>query len=106
MKYIITLVLFFSLALSATAQPKIVFKKMAHDYGSVDEDSGLAESIFEFTNTGNEPLILNNVSASCGCTTPEWTRTPIAPNATGSIKVSYNPKNRPGAFSKNVNVYK
>lgn len=87
------------------AQPKIDFKNTTHDYGDIKEDGGMAESEFVFTNTGNQPLIINNVRATCGCTTPDWTREPILPGKTGSIKVGYNPKNRPGAFSKNVNIY-
>jgi hypothetical protein len=87
------------------AQPKIDFKKVEYDFGSIKEDVGLATTTFEFKNTGNQPLILNSVKATCGCTTPEWTQEPVAPGKSGTIKVSYNPKNRPGAFTKNVNVY-
>ena len=50
------------------------------------------------------PLVLSNVRASCGCTTPKWTREPVAPNASGEIEVSYDPKNRPGSFNKTVTV--
>jgi hypothetical protein len=59
---------------------------------------------FEFTNTGKVPLILNDVKASCGCTTPEWTKEPVLPGKSGSIRVTFNPKNRPGSFSKTIQV--
>lgn len=87
------------------AQPKIQFKTVEYDFGSIKEDAGLATTSFEFKNTGDQPLILNSVKATCGCTTPEWTQDPVSPGKSGTIKVSYNPKNRPGSFTKNVNVY-
>ena len=49
-------------------------------------------------------LILNDVKASCGCTTPEWTKEPVLPGKSGSIRVTFNPKNRPGSFSKTIQV--
>jgi hypothetical protein len=105
MKKIFFLIVLFASVQFVGAQPKIEFEKTTHDYGSIKEDAGLAKTEFKFTNTGDKPLILNNVRASCGCTTPKWTREPVAPGKTGSIEVSYNPKNRPGAFTKSVNVY-
>jgi len=88
----------------AQAQPKITFEKTEYNFGSFLEASGVQTTTFKFKNTGNAPLILNNVKASCGCTTPKWTRDPIAPNGNGEITVSYDPKNRPGAFTKTVTV--
>ncbi len=85
-------------------QAKIDFEKLIHDYGSFEEEKGLQSFNFNFKNTGTAPLILNNVQASCGCTTPEWTRKPIAPGEKGFIKVSYNPRNRPGPFNKTITV--
>ena len=86
------------------AQPKIAFDKTDHNFGSFKEAAGVQTTTFDFTNKGNSPLIINSVNASCGCTTPEWTRQPVAPGARGMIKVSYNPANRPGAFAKTVSV--
>lgn len=59
---------------------------------------------FEFTNTGNQPVTIGRVTASCGCTTPDWTKTPVLPGKKGYIKVTYDPKNRPGAFTKSISV--
>jgi len=83
---------------------KISFEKTSHNFGSFLEAAGVQTTSFKFTNTGTSPLIISNVRASCGCTTPKWTREPVAPNATGEITVSYDPKNRPGAFNKSVTV--
>jgi hypothetical protein len=85
-------------------QPKITFEKMEHNFGSFLESSGVQTTTFRFKNTGTTPLILNDVRASCGCTTPKWTRDPVAPNGSGEITVSYDPKNRPGTFNKSVTV--
>lgn len=75
------------------------------DYGDIPEDGGLANHTFIIKNTGSEPLVIKQVVASCGCTTPDWTREPIVSNKTGEVKVAYNPKGRPGPFSKNISVY-
>lgn len=103
-----TIVLIFVVAAISTglvnAQPKITFEKTEHNFGSFLEAAGVQTTTFKFKNTGNAPLILNSVRASCGCTTPKWTRDPIAPNGSGEITVSYDPKNRPGAFNKSVTV--
>jgi hypothetical protein len=88
----------------AQGKPKIVFTNTEHNFGSFKESDGVQTTAFEFINQGDAPLILNAVTASCGCTTPEWTRQPIAPGQKGSIKVAYDPANRPGAFSKTATV--
>ena len=82
--------------------PKIEFTNTTHDYGEIKK-GGDGNCEFTFTNTGNEPLILSNVRASCGCTTPSWTKAPVMPGKTGVIKVRYNTNNI-GGFSKRVTV--
>lgn len=109
MKYLLSIFVMFlavstAVNVQAQAKPKIVFDKQEYNFGSFKESAGVQTTTFEFTNKGNVPLILNNVQASCGCTTPEWTREPVAPGSKGKIQVSYNPANRPGAFSKTVTV--
>ena len=80
----------------------IEFEKKEHDYGVV-EKGGNGVCIFEFTNTGDQPLLIQNAKGSCGCTVPEWPRQPIAPGQTGEIKVKYD-TNRVGNFSKSVTL--
>jgi len=87
-----------------TAKSKITFDKLQHNFGTFKEELGVQTVSFNFKNDGAVPLILNNVQASCGCTTPEWTREPVAPGAKGLIKVSYDPRNRPGVFNKTIRV--
>ena len=54
---------------------------------------------------GDAPLVLTRVIASCGCTTPEWTKEPIAPGKSGDVKITYNPAGRPGVFAKAISIY-
>ena len=82
--------------------PKITFSEQEHNYGNIQK-GGDGNCEFVFTNEGNEPLILSNVKASCGCTTPSWTKEPIMPGKTGIIKVRYNTNNI-GSFNKTITV--
>lgn len=93
----------FSLAAMAQ-QPVITFEKTEHDFGKINEADGRVTTIFEFKNEGMEPLVLSNVRASCGCTTPKWTKEPIEPGQTGQITVTYNPNGRPGRFQKTITI--
>ncbi|MDR1056721.1 MAG: DUF1573 domain-containing protein [Prevotellaceae bacterium] len=107
MKKIIVLCLSTFLFFGAYAQnkgPVIDFVKKTHDFGSIKEKGGIVSCTFEFTNKGSAPLVINNVLASCGCTTPEWTKAPVAPGKNGSIKIAYNPDGRPYPFDKTVTV--
>jgi hypothetical protein len=82
----------------------IEFDKTIHDYGTIKESDGKAECTFTFKNTGGEPLVITGVKPNCGCTSPEWSKEPVAPGKTGFIKAAYDPANRPGVFNKNINV--
>lgn len=107
MKKIVLLILGFGLfgGLSAqNAKPVINFEKKIHDFGDVKEDGGTVNYTFEFTNSGSQPLVIHTVQASCGCTSPEWTRTPIQPGGKGTLKATFNPRNRPGNFNKSITV--
>ena len=81
---------------------KITFTETEHNYGTIVK-GGNGDCEFTFKNEGNEPLILSNVKASCGCTTPSYTQKPVMPGETGTIKVHYN-TNNVGGFSKTVTV--
>ncbi|HCY24836.1 MAG TPA: hypothetical protein DHU80_01260, partial [Cryomorphaceae bacterium] len=82
-KVFLTLVVaLFGFAAQAQEQPadgaQINFEQKVINYGKI-EKGGNGSRVFKFKNEGNEPLVLNSVRASCGCTTPKWTREPIAP---------------------------
>jgi hypothetical protein len=82
----------------------LLFKDVVHDFGQILESEGPVTHEFTFTNQGNKPVHIIDVKASCGCTTPGWTREPIAPGASGFVKAQYDPFNRPGSFSKTLTV--
>jgi len=83
----------------------IAFSVIEYDFGKIKEIDGPVKYKFEFTNKGTAPLIINNVEASCGCTTPEWSKKPILPGQKEYILAIYDPKNRPGKFEKNITIY-
>ena len=99
--------LFLTLALPALAVAqdggKIVFLETEHAFGDVTEGAQV-EHEFVFTNAGTDPITLMQVRASCGCTTPQWTKKPVAPGEQGRIVVRYDSKNRPGAFRKSIRI--
>jgi hypothetical protein len=107
-KLIVLPVLFLCLAIGLKSfgqnKPVISFVKMEHDYGKIKEADGKASYRFEFTNTGKAPLVITDVKASCGCTSNEWTKEPVMPNKKGFVSAVYDPKDRPGKFSKTVTV--
>ena len=91
---------------SPVAPPKedvIQLKESGFSFGKIPQGRPVIH-VFEITNTGKEPLLLENVQASCGCTTPEWNREPIAPGAAASIKVGYNAYAE-GQFNKTVTIF-
>lgn len=102
----IVIVLFVSLlALSVKAQDKtakIEFKSKTVDYGEVTKGSD-GVRVFEFTNTGDAPLIISKVSSSCGCTIPKKPEAPIMPGKTGEIQVKYDTK-RVGPIRRAITV--
>lgn len=91
------------ITLSSEAQAKIALEKKEHDFGTIEEGTQ-ATVTFTFKNTGNAPLVLNSVKASCGCTTPKWTKEPIAPGKEGVITATFDSKGRPGNFTKTITV--
>jgi len=82
----------------------VSFEEKSWDFGTIREQGGSVEHEFRFRNTGLDPLTIVNVEASCGCTTPEWTRTPVPPGAQGFVRAQFEPKGRPGYFSKTISI--
>ena len=91
-------------AIFAQVGPKIEFKDKDNtiDYGKVNKEDDNGVRSFEFTNTGDEPLIISNVQSTCGCTVPSKPTEPIAPGKTGKIEVKYNMN--PGPIRKTITV--
>jgi len=81
---------------------EISLENESFDFGLLDKGAPCT-TVFKFKNSGKEPLILSNVRASCGCTTPSWPKEPIAPGASSEISVKYD-SNRVGKFSKTATI--
>ena len=94
-----------SKATASAKMPKITFAENGiHDFGTLAEGDTV-EHTFSFTNTGEFPLIINNITASCGCTTPEWPREPVAPGAKSSVKVRFNSRGKSGEQNKTITIF-
>jgi hypothetical protein len=81
----------------------VAFAESEHDFGIIDQDTE-NRKVFVFTNTGTEPLIIENAKGSCGCTVPEYPKEPIAPGETGEINVIYKPGKQKGSQTKTVTI--
>jgi hypothetical protein len=79
------------------------FKEETHVFGKIEQGKPVTQE-FVFTNTGTDPVVISNVTASCGCTTPSWTKDPVLPGKTGTIKATYNAA-AAGPFNKNITVF-
>lgn len=91
---------------NVSAQKAVVTcEKSVHDFGEIKETDGKVSHTFIVKNEGTAPLVISKVTASCGCTTPEWTQEPIGVGKIGEVKVTFDPKNRPGTFMKTVRLY-
>lgn len=103
MKKLVLLAIVVLVSFAANAQAKISFKSETVNYGEIAKGSD-GVRVFEFTNTGDAPLIVSDVKSSCGCTVPKKPDGPIAPGASSTIEVKYD-TNRVGPIRKTVTVY-
>lgn len=78
------------------------WESATHDFGKIKQGVPVTHE-FTFTNTGKTPLVITNVQASCGCTTPAWSKDPIPPGGQGFIKATFNAASM-GGFNKTVTV--
>lgn len=105
MKKVVTILFIGLLSLGLSAQEKVAkieFKTDVIDYGTIEKGSD-GVRVFEFTNTGNAPLIISNVRSTCGCTVPKKPEGPIMPGEKGEIQVKYD-TNRVNPIRKTITV--
>ena len=91
-----------------TQNPKIEFTEQEYDFGCFEPvgNDTLKSHSFRFQNTGQQPLVIIHVASGCGCTRPQYTKTPIQPGDTGIVTVNYKGYGQPiGNFRKSVTVY-
>lgn len=89
--------------LAEVENEKVVVDKAIHDFGTIKKEGGAVSAVFTLTNNTKAPVILSEVRASCGCTTPDWTKSPIEPKKTGKVTATYNPTGS-GPFEKTVTI--
>lgn len=105
MKKLFTVISAIVIAVVVNAQqPQEVLsvKEPAFDFGTIPQGKPVYH-FFEVTNTGKDPMVISNVQTSCGCTTPEWSKEPIAPGATSKVRVGYNAAAE-GHFEKYITI--
>ena len=83
--------------------PTIEFSNVVWDFGNIKQGE-IVDHVFQFINTGSEPLIISNAKGSCGCTVPEWPKEPIPPNGVGEIAVQFKSENKKGKQNKTVTL--
>lgn len=89
---------------SSDGQVSIQFEKTIHDFGKISQGEVVTFTFF-YENDGTSNLIVNDVKASCGCTTPEWTKEPVSPGEKGKIVVSFDSSGRSGRQHKVITVF-
>lgn len=83
---------------------ELSFNSSKYDFGTFAEDGGEVSHTFTFKNSGTSPVVIVSAHSSCGCTVPSYSRQPIATGGESMITVTYDPMNRPGKFSKTVEI--
>lgn len=80
------------------------FPQQVWNFGTIREADGAVSHEFEFENKGKSPVVIEKVTVTCGCTTPQYSREPVRPGGRGTIRIAYNPEGRPGAFRKDITI--
>ena len=84
---------------------QITVDNAEHNFGKIKEKKGVVEHDFIIKNTSNTPFIIHEVTTTCGCTVPSFSKKPLMPKDSSKIIVKFNPKNRPGYFSKRIYIW-
>jgi len=100
----LVIALFFTGSVMAQKKAIIKFDRSEYDYGLIKEEAGKAKCRFNFTNNGDDTLKLISVKPGCGCTTVDYTKTPVMPGKSGYIDAIFDPAKRPGMFTKSITV--
>jgi hypothetical protein len=104
--FVMTMLLMCGLTAALAQKPaEIRFDKLTHNFGTFSEKEPVVTCTFTYTNIGEQPLIINQAVASCGCTVPEYTKERVKPGEKGQIKVTYNGTGKfPGHFKKSITI--
>ena len=108
MKKLLSLIMAIAVCISLNAQQarsKMQLGETEHDFGTFKEEAGRQTYDFVVTNVGTDPLVIQNISTSCGCTMPEWTKSPIPAGGKGKITAIYDPQSKQGRFNQTLTVF-
>ncbi|GAB3538934.1 hypothetical protein GCM10027443_34800 [Pontibacter brevis] len=84
--------------------PALTFEETEHNFGDITQGD-VVEHTFKFTNTGTQPLVIERVDVTCGCTTPNWTKEPVMPGKTGFVTAKFNSAGKMGQQKKAITVH-
>lgn len=107
LRKLISLILILSAVMIVSAADKdgdgvYTFDTLSHDFGTIADDRPVSHT-FTVTNIGDSPIVITTVTnGGCGCTTPRWTKKPIAPGKTGEVTVTFSPIGRKGEFNRQI----
>ena len=103
---LMTMMLLGCITMAMAQKPaEIKFDKLTHNFGKFSEKEPVVSCTFTFTNVGEKPLVINQAVPSCGCTVPEYTKTPVPAGEKGELKITYNGTGKfPGHFKKSITV--
>ncbi len=104
-KYLYLLLAFLAWPIYAGGVARMECAEPRHDFGYIQEEGGDVSHQFQFTNTGDEPLLIIRTRTNCGCTASKYPKEPIAPGESGTIEVTFSPNGRPGEFRKEIKAY-
>lgn len=98
-------VIAFTMMAAGAGKAAVTYESSSHDFGTISASKGPVSAEYKFTNTGDAPLIIVDVTnGGCGCTTPSYPKEPIAPGKSGVITIHFDPTGRRGEFNREVKV--
>jgi len=83
--------------------PVATFNETSHNFGDLTQGDKLNHT-FEFTNTGDQPIVISNVITTCGCTATKWTKKPVPPGKSGQVKITFDSSGKMGKQNKIITV--
>jgi hypothetical protein len=103
--FLLTIICFLLIVTFAQKQGAVIsWEKTSYDFGTVKKEDGVVKYRFIFVNVGDEPLLLEKIKSTCGCTTSNYTKDPVAPKSKGFVEVVFDPANQSGEFIKKITV--
>ena len=107
MKKVISLTLMFLIFTLTFAQKQgavISWEKTSYNFGAVKKEDGIVTYRFIFTNVGDDPLLIEKVKSTCGCTSSNYTKDQVCPNEKGFVEIAFDPSNQSGDFFKVITI--